>query len=618
MAVNRFYKGTPYQASLYVPPVDFIAKALEATQKQYDVNYEAAEKLRNKYIESVPADRARANSLQDEWDKKIDNAVSKYGQDYSQIGSELQSITREMNKQFSPGGEAEAIQRRYNLIQDSLKRARESAKAGKVNSSEVSLLENFYNRQGPTTYDPTTQTYSQPEIIELPETFKVQQAFQEYYKTVPKREINTKVYTGKKTIDGYLEFKEEKKQFIDPNEVSAGWEAVLNTNTEYINWANTLEKLSGSKPGEITRAISDDYNQNIIPGLSGMLSTTENFDYKEDWRRKAATEDMYARRRMVMKHQMENPPTPMTPSRLTVSESSTPKFPTIPLETASGWKLLETGNVGDFFNRNTQKMTVARAMSDPSMNVNKQLLQSIRDENPNATDDQILTKYNQSVENMQYSAGIDYLRFETTAAQEEEANRLLPLLKANTVRVWRIGADGKKQEVLGDARKTLGASFEDTEKPNSSKVMALGKSFGYSGHVPSASTIFSDPSGGRDLYVVEDPRTDLVKINKVREKAFKFLQTGQEIGDYFEMYSGSGTPVGLIGTNNYVNGELRPVFYTARYLNGKLQVNYNDPVLNEDGSYSEPYDIEMMMIPEDVWRSTLPRKTKPAYENEIQ
>ena len=164
----------------------------------------------------------------------------------------------------------------------------------------------------------------------------MQQAFQEYYKTVPKREINTKVYTGKKTIDGYLEFKEEKKQFIDPNEVSAGWGALLNTNTEYLNWANTLEKLAGLKPGVITQSISDEYDQSIIPGLSGMLSTTENFDYKDDWRAKAASEDMYARRRMVMKHEMENPPTSMIPSRLGVNQSSTPKYPTIPLETASG------------------------------------------------------------------------------------------------------------------------------------------------------------------------------------------------------------------------------------------------------------------------------------------
>ena len=212
MAVNRFYQGTPYQASLYTPPVEFVAKALEAVQKQYDVNFAAAEELRNKYIQSMPVDRVRANEIQKGFQTKIDNIVAKYNGDYSQASTELYSLKKDIGRQFGPGGEAEAIQKRYLAVQDSLKRAREASAKGKVNSSEVALLENFYAKQGPTTYDPTTQTYSQPQIIELPESYDVNKAFREYLKTVPKRSKEVKIYTGKKTIDGYLEFKTEKRE----------------------------------------------------------------------------------------------------------------------------------------------------------------------------------------------------------------------------------------------------------------------------------------------------------------------------------------------------------------------------------------------------------------------
>lgn len=385
----------------------------------------------------------------------------------------------------------------------------------------------------------------------------------------------------------------------------------------YKNWSGTMETLLGVPSGKLTDEITTQYDQSVIPSQTGVINRSTLYDYKDDWKQKAFTEDMYARRRMLMKQQMDNPPANLTPSKLFLSQSTTPQYPELPMETASGWKFAETGNVGDLFNRGTQRMTYARAMSDSSLNVNKALLKSLKEENPNATDDQLLNMYNTALREIQYASGINYARFETTSAQEEEANRLLPLLKSNVVRMWEITPDGKQKEVVGEDRKTLGMAFADPNKPTVSKVRALGKAYGYSGHVPSGSTILEDPTGGKNIYVVADPRVDIARTNKIMDSAFSFMKKGQDIGDYFEVLGPNGKAFGLVGTMNYTKGHPLPIYYTARYVDGKLQINYNDPVLTEDNVYASPYDIEMMLMPQDIWTSIFPRQTSAALENEI-
>jgi hypothetical protein len=64
MAVNRFYKRTPYDIGLYVPPIEVMQQTLEMAQKQYDINSDAADKIKDNFIPSLQQDRQKANELQ--------------------------------------------------------------------------------------------------------------------------------------------------------------------------------------------------------------------------------------------------------------------------------------------------------------------------------------------------------------------------------------------------------------------------------------------------------------------------------------------------------------------------------------------------------------------------
>lgn len=62
--VNRFFRRTPYDIGLYVPPVDVIKESMAMAQKQYDTNYALADAVKNNFINSLPQDRQAANELQ--------------------------------------------------------------------------------------------------------------------------------------------------------------------------------------------------------------------------------------------------------------------------------------------------------------------------------------------------------------------------------------------------------------------------------------------------------------------------------------------------------------------------------------------------------------------------
>lgn len=66
MGVNRFFKRTPYDIGLYVPPIDIVKSTLEDAQKKYDTNYMLTQNVKNNIIQSLPQDRALANQIQNE------------------------------------------------------------------------------------------------------------------------------------------------------------------------------------------------------------------------------------------------------------------------------------------------------------------------------------------------------------------------------------------------------------------------------------------------------------------------------------------------------------------------------------------------------------------------
>lgn len=159
MAVNRYYSPRVYEGSLYTPPVQLIAGALEQAQKKYDVNFAAAEKLRNQYIQSRVQDRADANVLQDGWNKKVDAIAAKYSGDYSAATKDLYALQSEMSRSMGPGGQAAAIQGNYLIEQKSLEDEKARiGKAGGITQDQFDLLQETYKKAGKTEIDPRTGT----------------------------------------------------------------------------------------------------------------------------------------------------------------------------------------------------------------------------------------------------------------------------------------------------------------------------------------------------------------------------------------------------------------------------------------------------------------------------
>jgi len=222
MAINRYYRGTPYKGSLYVPPVEFIGRALEAAQKQYNVNFAASEEIKTKYINALPQDRARANELEQGLRKQVDDVVNKYSGDYSQATKELYKLRSDVNNLFSPNGEAGALERNRAIVEDSLKRERERLGKGEIDSLQLNLLEKHYQNLPPTTFDPNSRSYSSVAPLNLPKTYDVHKEFEEYMGKVKPKTVEISVPTGGKTLDGYHEFKKVKQTMIDPNEAAAG------------------------------------------------------------------------------------------------------------------------------------------------------------------------------------------------------------------------------------------------------------------------------------------------------------------------------------------------------------------------------------------------------------
>jgi hypothetical protein len=116
--MNRYVQLERYKPSLYTPPVDVLGKAMVLTQERYDKNFAAAEELKNQFIPSLPQDRQRANELQEQYSKMVDDTVAKYHGDYSQATNDLTKLLYQVKKEFGPGGEAGAIIQNYTAYQN--------------------------------------------------------------------------------------------------------------------------------------------------------------------------------------------------------------------------------------------------------------------------------------------------------------------------------------------------------------------------------------------------------------------------------------------------------------------------------------------------------------------
>jgi len=353
-----------------------------------------------------------------------------------------------------------------------------------------------------------------------------------------------------------------------------------------------------------------------------MLENSQIFDYKEDWKAKEnlrfahnkalkAIEQRNALQRIDYKNQLDSDAGDLIPAELTVGRSLTPTYPELPktLTATTGTSILDARS-------SSFPATYAYLMSTKDVNVNKEMLRSIKASNPKATDGQIIDMYNAKRVDTNYSK-VHYYPFKTTGSQQEESNRLLPGLMNGSYRVYEMDGGGQVTEIEKlDDKIDLAKKLKDPKNPLKTRVPAIGKSLGFTGQAPSGATVFPDPDKEGKVYFVASPQTNMARANQdIVSKAFGYMKDGRQQGDYFEINDkNTGKKVGLVGVTHYENGEPIRIFYGARN-NGK-EVNFDDP-LTINGRIAEPYDLERLLFDDETVKKLFPSKTKPNYEAEF-
>lgn len=638
MAVNRFYQGTPYQASLYTPPVEFIGKALEAAQQQYEVNYEIASKLRDTYVNARTPDKPRAAEKMKEYSDQIDNIVAKYNGDYSQATGDLRGLIRNVKKDFGPNGEMGAIQNNYNIEKAALEagRKRLGAKENGTDNIQLNAMKAYYDRVGATTFDKDKGTWSTVASIDLPNAYDIPKNFEEYIAKVPERTVEDMVPTQDMTMDGYHVFEKVKYSGKDYNEAKQGWRAMLNNDLQFQAYAQSLAQLSGIDPSEFSETILKDYDQNILPGRTGFTQVGREYQFIRDYK----GEELF---KAKMKAAAEGSGADISKdgsavtSRLKVANTGRPAPQLAPEKeylgdgsTWGAWAALLQQHP-DSYGGMTSEQVAAKARKPPAYsdlmtspkysNLNRDRLKSIKDANPNMSDLELVKAYNLKEEENQWHTAIQYVAFNTSSGQQEAADKLLPGLKAGGYRVYAVKNEtGEIAEI--DSRElyeTLAVSDDASKGIAKSKQPALGFAMGFTNHVPTGSIMIADPAGDvNTVYAIAPARAD---FKNAQERVIKQLmqplierRAKSSLPVQFTT-AADGTPSYIASKLSYMNGDEVVTFHKARW-NAQGQPELDpDPILAEDGSVLGPQGMEMFLM-KDLFREIIPRDSVAMFKAE--
>ena len=248
--VNRYSNAQTYQGQLYTPPLELVGQSLKFFQDQYDRNYELAETIKNNFIQSLPQDRELANQMQRDYASQIDNIVAEYGSDYSRASSDLKALTHKIQKDYGPGGKANAIISNYNSYKDWRKAQQELVEKGKALGQDLNVADTYYMNQykGIGEFDPITGNYNRFNAETLAEYIDPDSILQDVYKNFKpeKQKVSrTEFKNGLQTqiteeIDG-----------ISASRLQPSFQTALANNPKYIAYLTQQAKLRGIPEEEI-------------------------------------------------------------------------------------------------------------------------------------------------------------------------------------------------------------------------------------------------------------------------------------------------------------------------------------------------------------------------------
>jgi hypothetical protein len=300
--VNRYTQFTPLEFNLDKPDVKVAAVALEHLQKKFDVNLEAADKMKDLLIDALPHDRLRANELQKGIAKRVDDVVASYNGDYSQATKSLYDLKSQIRKEFAPGGEAAEIAQNYKNYGEWRTRQEERIKKGDVSSDDFAAANKYYmeNFKG-TVADPTTGLFNRFEADEVAKRIDPDQIIQDVYKNFKPEKIKTATTVFKNGLKTDITVETEG---ITSERLLPSFEVALQNNPDFAAHIMQRAKFAGVDPETVKTYVAN-YAKQRAHDLSYMSKTNMSLsdrdqlallnarEDREDARKKAELDALY-------------------------------------------------------------------------------------------------------------------------------------------------------------------------------------------------------------------------------------------------------------------------------------------------------------------------------------
>lgn len=266
--INRYTQFTPLTFDLEKPNVQLNATLLEGLQKRHDENFKIAEELKNQLINSLPQDRLRANELQQGYAKRVDNIVQAYNGDYSQATKDLYSLASQIKRDFSPGGEAHAINKNYTEYVDWSTRSKDRVAKGEITSADYNMGNKFFlgNFQG--TKADENGIYSNITLQELAKTVDLDKIVRD----VADKMKPEKIETGSTVFKNGLKIDiTDVKEGVSYERLQPSIQLALKGNPEVGAYIAQKAMFTGLDPALATNYL-DDYAQSRAKDLSYLSS----------------------------------------------------------------------------------------------------------------------------------------------------------------------------------------------------------------------------------------------------------------------------------------------------------------------------------------------------------
>lgn len=646
--VNRYFNPTPYEGSLYAPPVDFIAGALEKLQGVYDKNFADAQALKDTYLQALPQDRQKADQFQNDVITSIDNITAKYSGDYSQATKDLIALQTDIKRKLRPGTEYYTIQQNFKTYNESLAKEKERLAKGEISQEQyAALVSNIEKNYKGVQKNQVTGTYDPLVIEPLAQYADRNKIATEVLDKLKPREQKVAEWIRDPKSGMYRKVERTISQ-IDPTEAAFAVKSALQNDDKFMAYLQQLNRLQGTDATADFNAILTNIATELVPAKTGVFKDLQDQDLREDpvardaraFRRAVQLEELRYQNKIRFEgfKQQQNSPVDGGDVEILGLTKQPMSYPKLDPDAARRAVASPDGTRYRWTNpSDVNEILKLRMRTD----VNYELLESIKKANPNKSSKDIIQIYNDNLGKDNSSTELYYTRYQTTAAQKEEAERIVPQLRAGNIPIFEYDPSTEEvKDLSGNAKAredVIGAMYDNAQKPTKVTARALGKTSVASGDLPFGTII--SPQGTNKTYIVADMSTKFNDFNfgktgsRKDSRSYKLFgwqkdgNQGPPVDYTWTLPDGSKKTYTIMGVKDYTyDPDLRQAIPSTYYVpalkgpGGSVVPDKSSPftMTDENGNTRliTPFDLERGEITPDMIYARSPHRPRSASKDE--